>query len=76
MQRNRLPETRVSDKGQTIIPRVIRRTLNIEPGTRLRWESRDSVIILYPVVKDPVAAAQGKLQGLGISMSDFLEQRQ
>ncbi len=76
MQRNRLPETRVSDKGQTIIPRAIRRTLNIEPGTRLRWESRDSVIILYPVVKDPVAAAQGKLQGLGISMSDFLEQRQ
>ena len=76
IQPEKFPETRVSGKGQTVIPRAIRRLLSIEPGTRLRWELRGNVVMVYPVVQDPVAAAQGKLQGLGASLGDFLEQRQ
>ncbi len=76
IQPEQFPETRVSEKGQTVIPRAIRRLLSIEPGTRLRWELRGNVVMVYPVVQDPVAAAQGKLKGIGVSLSDFLEQRQ
>ena len=76
LQPERFPETRVSGKGQTVIPRAIRRLLSIEPGTRLRWELRGNVVLVYPVVHDPVAASQGRLQGIGVSLSDFVEQRQ
>ena len=75
IQEDQLPETRVTEKGQTTIPRRIRHLLNIEPGTALRWELRGHLVILYPVAKDPVTASRGKLQGLGISLGDFLEQR-
>ncbi len=76
IQPERFPETRVSAKGQTVIPRAIRRLLSIEAGTRLRWELRGNVVMVYPVVQDPVAAAHGRLQGMGVSLSDFVEQRQ
>lgn len=75
VQPERFQETRVSGKGQTVIPRAIRRLLGIEAGTRLRWELRGQVVMVYPVVEDPVAASQGRLQGLGVSLPDFLEQR-
>ena len=72
----RLAQTRVSAKGQTVIPSAIRRLLGIGPQTRLRWEVRCRIIVVYPVDQDPVAASQGALQELGVALSDFLEHRQ
>ena len=69
------PQTRVSVKGQTVIPRAIRRQLNISQGSRLRWEVRGQVILVYPISQDPVGASLGILKGLGVALSDFLQAR-
>ena len=69
------PQTRVSVKGQTVIPRGIRRLLNISPGSSLRWEVRGQVILVYPISQDPLAASLGVLASLGLSLPDFLEVR-
>lgn len=67
--------TRVSAKGQTVIPRGIRRLLDIGPGSRLRWEVQGQVILVHPVSQDPLGASIGMLEGLGLGLPDFLEGR-
>lgn len=67
------PQTRVSVKGQTVIPLAIRRLLNISQGSRLRWEVRGQVILVYPISQDPVGASLGVLKDLGVTLSDFLQ---
>lgn len=69
------PQTRVSVKGQTVIPRGIRRLLNISAGSRLRWEVRGEVILVYPLSQDPLGASIGVLAGHGLDVPDLLESR-
>lgn len=68
-------QTRVSVRGQTVIPRPIREALGITPATRLQWEVKDGVIIVLPIPPDPVRAAIGILKGRGPSTADLLIER-
>lgn len=72
----RFRETVVSVRGQTVIPRQVRRLLNIAVGTRLRWEVRDNTIVLHPVLADPLTASLGAFQGRGLALDEFLTERQ
>jgi bifunctional DNA-binding transcriptional regulator/antitoxin component of YhaV-PrlF toxin-antitoxin module len=56
-------QSKVSVRGQTVIPGEIRKALDITPDTVLRWEIEDGVVLVYPVPKDPVRAALGVLKG-------------
>jgi bifunctional DNA-binding transcriptional regulator/antitoxin component of YhaV-PrlF toxin-antitoxin module len=56
-------QSKVSVRGQTVIPGEIRKALNITPDTVLRWEIEDGVVLVYPMPKDPVRAALGILRG-------------
>ena len=69
------PQSLVSVRGQTVIPRGIRRLLNITPGSHLSWEVSGQVIIVHPVSDDPVTDSMGTLTGRGVALSDFLETR-
>ncbi len=52
----------VSPKFQVVIPRDLRRTLNIQPGQKLRARIQGDRIELIP--EQPITAARGFLQGI------------
>ena len=68
-------ETKVSPRGQTVVPQEVRRRLGIAPQSRLRWEVRDGVAVVTPVPQDAVRAALGLLAGEGPSTEELLAER-
>lgn len=68
-------KSKVSVRGQTVIPIEIRRELGITTETTLQWHLRNGAILIYPIPKDPVAASVGILKGKGLSTDDFLKER-
>jgi AbrB family looped-hinge helix DNA binding protein len=69
-------KTTVSTRGQTVVPREIRERMGIAPQTRLEWQIKDGVIIVYPIPPDPIQAAVGVFEGVGPTTSDLLAERQ
>jgi bifunctional DNA-binding transcriptional regulator/antitoxin component of YhaV-PrlF toxin-antitoxin module len=67
-------QSKVSVRGQTVIPVEIRKALNITPDTVLRWEIENGVVLVYPLPKDPVRASLGILKGKG-TFEGFLRDR-
>ena len=67
-------QTRVSVRGQTVVPRAIRAALGITRETRLQWKLRDGVIIVIPVPPDPLQASVGILRGK-LSFDELLRDR-
>ncbi|MCH8900688.1 MAG: hypothetical protein IIC88_00130 [Chloroflexi bacterium] len=72
----RVEESRVYERGQTVIPKTIREALTIEYGTRLHWEIREGAIHVLPIPQQPVQALRGALKGTGITFQSFLQERQ
>jgi AbrB family looped-hinge helix DNA binding protein len=67
--------TTVSVRGQTVIPREIRRALDIQAQSKLDWELKDDGIFIRPLPADPVRAAVGLLRGKGLGTAALLEER-
>ena len=67
-------QTRVSVRGQTVIPSKIRKSLGITTNTLLHWKVRNGVINVYPVPSDPVGASRGILRGRW-SYDEFIRDR-
>ncbi len=56
--------SRVTEKGQVIIPAKLRKKYDIRKGTRVMiTEAEGGVIQLKPIPDDPVAASRGILKG-------------
>jgi AbrB family looped-hinge helix DNA binding protein len=70
-----MKQTKVSVRGQTVIPHEIREQFDIKQNTRLAWSTRNGVIIVVPIPDDPVAASVGILKGSGFTFEDFMEER-
>lgn len=68
-------KSKVSVRGQTVIPIEIRKDLGITNETTLTWTVRNGSIVVYLMPKDPVAASVGILKGKGLSTDDFLKER-
>ncbi|MBI4339778.1 MAG: AbrB/MazE/SpoVT family DNA-binding domain-containing protein [Chloroflexi bacterium] len=68
-------QSKVSVKGQTVIPSEVRKALGITPKSLLHWELQDGVVVVYPLPADPVKASLGALRGKG-SFKEFLKERQ
>lgn len=62
--------TRVSSKGQVVIPKAYRQKLGLETGTELWVEEREGQLLLRPkpavVQKRPLSAIVGSLRQPGI----------
>ena len=52
--------TRLSTKGQLVIPKDIRRALGLKPGARFDIRVVDDKIILEPLTASPIAALYGR----------------
>lgn len=68
-------KTTISARGQTVIPQEIRERMGIVPQTRLEWEIRDGVIVVYPIPADAVRAARGILKKQGPTTQDLMAER-
>lgn len=55
--------TQMSEKGQILIPKQLRRRLGFKPGGRVHLAEEEGRIVLTPVPADPIAAATGFLKG-------------
>ncbi len=52
--------TRLSSKGQLVIPKAIRQALGLRAGTQFHVQLDEGKIILEPVITSPVEALYGK----------------
>jgi len=56
--------TKMSQKGQIVIPIELRERYNIEPGTKVELMDIGGEIVIIPLsVKDPIEEAKGFLKG-------------
>ena len=67
-------QSKVSVKGQTVVPKEVRHALGIATHTVLRWEIKDGAALVYPMPADPVRALLGVLKGKG-TFDEFLAER-
>ncbi|NJD69597.1 MAG: AbrB family transcriptional regulator [Candidatus Methylomirabilota bacterium] len=58
-----MPITQLSQKGQVLVPKAIRRKLGLKPGAKVQLTEEEGRLILSPVPTDPIAAATGFLTG-------------
>ena len=58
--------SRVTSKGQVVIPKKLREKYGIRPVTVIRWIEKGNGILMVPESEDPIKAAQKILQGTGL----------
>ena len=68
-------ESRVYERGQTVVPKRIRDAIGVEEGSTLVWEVHDGVARVMAIPKDPVAALYGILKGEGPTFEEYLADR-
>ena len=68
--------SKVTTKGQIVIPKRIREKYGIHPATSIRWVEKKEGILMIPDSDDPIAAARGMLKGSGIFKAYLKEKKQ
>lgn len=70
-----MPVVKASNKGQVVIPRDIRRTLGIRPGTKFHVRVEGKEVVLLPLPDDPIRALRGVVRGAPPLTKALLEDR-
>ena len=70
-----MKQTKVSVRGQTVIPQEIREELGIKAESKISWWTRDGLIVGMPMPDDPVKAFRGMLKGIGPGSQEVLGER-
>ena len=58
--------SKVTTKGQIVIPKRLREKYKIFPRTAIRWIEKENGILMVPESEDPITAARGMLKGSGL----------
>ena len=58
--------SKVTSKGQVVIPKKLREKYGIRSATAIRWIEKEQGILMVPESEDPIVAARGMLKGSGI----------
>ena len=58
--------SKVTSKGQVVIPKRLRVKYGILSSTAIRWIEKDQGILMVPESENPIVAARGMLKGSGI----------
>jgi AbrB family looped-hinge helix DNA binding protein len=67
--------SRITRKGQIVIPAKLRRRYGIEPGTKVLFIERNDEIFLQPVTKEYVRSVHGMLASKTPTTDDLLKDR-
>ena len=72
----RTATSKVTTKGQIVIPKRIREKYGIYPSTSIRWIEKKEGILMVPDTEDPIIAARGMLEGSGLLKAYLKEKNQ
>ena len=64
-------ESKVTSRGQTVVPAAIRRRYAIQPGDHLVWLDDGNSIKVVPIPQDPIAGLRG--HGTGAPLGKALQ---
>ena len=67
--------SKVTSKGQIVIPKKIREKYGIRASTSIRWVEKEEGILMVPDSEDPIIAARGMLKGSGILKAYLKDKR-
>jgi len=67
--------SKVTSKGQIVIPKKIREKYGIYPSTSVRWIEKKEGILMVPDAEDPIIAARGMLEGAGV-LKAYLKEKE
>jgi antitoxin PrlF len=67
-------QSKVSSKGQIVIPKHIRQKYGITEQTIVNWVERDDGIMMVPDSEDPIVSARGMFKQSGL-LDKLLESR-
>ena len=67
--------SKVTTKGQIVIPKKIREKYGIYPSTSIRWIEKKDGILMVPDTEDPIVAARGMLKGTGVLKAYLREKK-
>jgi AbrB family looped-hinge helix DNA binding protein len=67
--------SKVTSKGQIVIPKRLREKYGIRSSTAIRWVEKDQGILMVPESEDPIIEARGMLKGAGILKAYLKEKR-
>ena len=68
-------QSRVTSKGQVVIPKRLREKYAIAPAMTIRWIPREDGLLMVPETGDAVKAARGMLKGSGL-LKIYLKEKQ
>jgi len=66
--------SKVTTKGQIVIPKRIREKYGIHPSTLIRLIEKKEGIMMVPDSEDPIIAARGMLKGSGL-LKAYLQEK-
>ncbi len=66
---------KVSSRGQTVIPALLREKYHIEPNSRVEFLDAGGEIVLVPIPAQGFKQARGFLKGKGLSLKDLQDYR-
>ena len=67
--------SKVTSKGQIVIPKKIREKYRIGPSTEIHWIEKKEGILMVPESEDPIVTARGMFKGTGL-LSAYLKSKQ
>jgi AbrB family looped-hinge helix DNA binding protein len=67
--------SKVTSKGQVVIPKRLRDKYGIHSATSIRWIENEQGVLMVPESDDPIIAARGMLKGSGILKAYLKEKR-
>jgi bifunctional DNA-binding transcriptional regulator/antitoxin component of YhaV-PrlF toxin-antitoxin module len=68
-------KTKLTKRGQTVVPAQIRRRFNLGKSSTLQWMIEGDLITVLPIPDNPAQAMKGALKGQ-ISFGEFMADRQ
>lgn len=71
-----MPVTQLTQKGQLLVPKQLRRKLGLRPGAKVHMEENEGRLVLTPVPPDPIEAATGFLKGKFSLAQDLIREHQ
>ena len=65
--------SKVTSKGQIVIPKKIRDKYGIRPSSSIHWIEKEEGILMVPDSDDPIVSARGMLKGTGLLNAYLIE---
>jgi len=65
--------SKVTSKGQIVIPKKIRDKYGIRPSSSIHWIEKEEGILMVPDSDDPIISARGMLKGTGLLKAYLIE---